>query len=95
MLALTTAILALSALCEVYALPPRSANGHANSLANVTAAFEKSHIVPDVLPSFNPAIGVETLFTDAVTGDSVEVVPGILLSMEREYPLPLSFRHGQ
>lgn len=52
-------------------------------LDNVTAAFEKAHIVPDVLPSFNPSLGIDILFTDPVTGKDVSVVPGILLTTEQ------------
>lgn len=51
-------------------------------------AFTEAQIVPDVIPSFNPRVGVDLLFTDPSTTQSVQVVPGILLTMQRE---PLEF----
>jgi len=84
MFLLTSTILILGALSEAHVLShlqPRSPT----CLKNVTAAFEKAHIVPDVLPSFNPRIGIDTLFTDPVTDADVKVAPGILLTTEREF----------
>lgn len=81
MFLLTSAILVLGALGEAHVL----SRPHSPAcLDNVTAAFEKAHIVPDVLPSFNPSLGIDILFTDPVTGKDVSVVPGILLTTERE-----------
>ena len=84
MFLLTSTILILGALSEARVLP-RLQPHSPTYLKNVTAAFEKAHIVPDVLPSFNPRIGIDTLFTDPVTDTDVNVVPGILLTTEREF----------
>ncbi|KAF8827004.1 hypothetical protein HHX47_DHR5000844 [Lentinula edodes] len=61
------------------------------SLTNTTQAFTQAQIVPDVLSSFNPAalLGVE--FTDPSTNQSVNVTPGILLSMEQTMKEPQFF----
>jgi len=84
MFLLTSTILVLGALGEAHVLP-RLQTHFPTCLDNVTAAFEKAHIVPDVLPSFNPRIGIDTLFTDPVTDKDVKVIPGILLTTEREF----------
>ncbi|KAJ3993530.1 phosphatidylethanolamine-binding protein [Lentinula boryana] len=61
------------------------------NLTNTTQAFAAAKIVPDVLSSFNPAalLGVE--FTDPSTNQSVNVTPGILLSMEQTMKEPQFF----
>ncbi|PPQ77439.1 hypothetical protein CVT25_011021 [Psilocybe cyanescens] len=51
------------------------------NLSNVTTAFSSAQIVPDVLPSFSPTDGVNLTFTDPVSMQSVDVVPGLLLTM--------------
>lgn len=53
------------------------------NLSNVTTAFSSAQIVPDVLPSFSPTDGVNLTFTDPVSMQSVDVVPGLLLTMGR------------
>lgn len=53
-------------------------------LANVTMAFQKAQVVPDVVSNFNPVVGADVLFMDPATGESVQVMPDILLTMERE-----------
>ncbi|KAH9482771.1 OV-16 antigen [Psilocybe cubensis] len=52
-------------------------------LNNVTTAFSSAHIVPDVVQSFNPMDGVNISFTDPVSAQTVDVVPGILLTMQQ------------
>ena len=87
MFILTSTILILGALSEAHVLHvlPRLQPHPPTCLKDVTVAFEKAHIVPDVLPSFNPRISIDTLFTDPVTDTNVNVVPGILLTTEREF----------
>lgn len=53
-------------------------------LSNVTTAFSTAQIVPDVLPSFSPEDAVNITFTDPATMENIDVVPGILLTMERK-----------
>ncbi|KAJ3575826.1 hypothetical protein NP233_g836 [Leucocoprinus birnbaumii] len=77
------AILTLSALGRAHVVSRHSTINKPICLDNVTAAFHKAHIVPDVISSFNPKVGVDTLFTDPVTKANVEVVPGILLTTEQ------------
>ncbi|KXN89558.1 Protein D1 [Leucoagaricus sp. SymC.cos] len=79
MLFLTTVFLALGVL-GVRALPFRS-----DPLANVTAAFTEAGVVPDVISSFNPHLGLDILFKDPVTNEDAHVVPGILLTTNREF----------
>jgi len=88
MFLLTSTILVLGALSEAHVLP-RLQPHSPTCLDNVTAAFEKAHIVPDVLPSFSPRIGIDALFMDPVTDQDVKVVPGILLTTEREFFQPV------
>ncbi|KAF8165496.1 phosphatidylethanolamine-binding protein [Crassisporium funariophilum] len=54
-----------------------------SSLTNVTNAFSTSQIVPDVVNTFTPDALVNISFTDAVTMENVNVIPGMLLSMEQ------------
>jgi hypothetical protein len=56
-----------------------------DTLSNVTMAFSMAQIVPDVIDSFDPMALISITFTDSVTMDIVDVVPGILLTMERQY----------
>jgi len=65
-------------------LQSASAQGTSSPLTNVTNAFSSSHIVPDVIATFNPVALVNVSFTDAVTTESVNVLPGVLLSRERQ-----------
>ncbi|KAK7470423.1 hypothetical protein VKT23_001849 [Stygiomarasmius scandens] len=60
------------------------------SLDNVTQAFTKANVVPDVLPSFSPRALLNVTFTDA-SMQSVNVTPGILLTMEQTAQEPQFF----
>lgn len=62
--------------------PPTGTNS--SGLANVTMAFTQAQVVPDVISTFNPVIGVDPIFMD--TSAPVQVVPDILLTMNRTYP---------
>lgn len=54
------------------------------TLSNVTTAFTKAKIVPDVLKTFNPSAVLDVIFTDPTTSMAVNVTPGVNLSMERK-----------
>lgn len=71
--------------CLALLLPCVFAQVATPDLSNVTTAFSSAQIVPDVLQSFNPVDAVNVTFTDPVTMESIDVVPGILLTMERKW----------
>ncbi|KAF9452994.1 PEBP-like protein [Macrolepiota fuliginosa MF-IS2] len=62
--------------------------GTNSSLSNVTMAFTQARVVPNVIPSFNPVVGADPMFTDPATSEAIEVVPGILLTMEQTQNAP-------
>ncbi|KAF8913753.1 phosphatidylethanolamine-binding protein [Gymnopilus junonius] len=64
-------------------LPHAFAQVATPDLSNVTTAFSSAQIVPDVLQSFNPGDVVNITFTDPVTMENEDVVPGILLTTEQ------------
>lgn len=85
MFLLTAILLASSALSSSTQLvPPDTNTNSSDTLANVTMAFQKAHVVPDVIPNFDPVVGADVVFMDPTTTESVQVVPDILLTMERE-----------
>ncbi|KAF5393103.1 hypothetical protein D9757_001340 [Collybiopsis confluens] len=62
-----------------------------SDLTNTTNAFIKSHIVPDVLSSFSPAALLTVEFTDSATSQTLNVTPGIVLTMEQTTNEPQFF----
>lgn len=85
MFLLTAILLAPCALLSSGQLvPPATSTNSSNTLANVTTAFQKAHVVPDVVSNFDPVVGADVVFKDPTTGESVQVVPDILLTTERE-----------
>ncbi|KAF8204790.1 phosphatidylethanolamine-binding protein [Pholiota molesta] len=68
-----------------------SAFAQTDALSNVTTAFSMAQIVPDVIDSFDPMALINITFTDSVTMDTVDVVPGILLTMEQTADEPMFF----
>ncbi|KAF8812284.1 PEBP-like protein [Phlegmacium glaucopus] len=66
------------------ALVLQSASAQTTSpLINVTNAFSSSHLVPNVIPTFNPIALLNVSFADTATKQSINVVPGVLLSTEQ------------
>lgn len=59
------------------------ASAQMDALTNVTTAFSMAQIVPNVIDSFSPVDLLNITFTDSVTMDMINVVPGILLTEER------------
>ncbi|KAF5322132.1 hypothetical protein D9619_000525 [Psilocybe cf. subviscida] len=52
-------------------------------VANVTTAFSKAKIVPNVISSFSPMEALDVTFTDSVTMESIALITGSLLTMEQ------------
>ncbi|KIK67834.1 hypothetical protein GYMLUDRAFT_36611 [Collybiopsis luxurians FD-317 M1] len=62
-----------------------------SDLANVTTAFTQSKIVPDVLSSFSPVLLLGVRFTDPAANQTINVTPGIVLTMEQTLNEPQFF----
>jgi len=77
--------------CVPLLLPWANAQVAMPDISNVTTAFTSSHIVPDLLPSFNPVDAANVTFSDPVTMMDVTVAPGILLTTEREDAFPMIY----
>ncbi|KAL0949312.1 hypothetical protein HGRIS_009388 [Hohenbuehelia grisea] len=76
-----TSLLILLPCC--YALPQRN-----HSPKYVRRAFTKFHIVPDVIPSFNPVATLDVIFKDQSTGKHVHVAPGKNLTVKQTETIP-------
>ncbi|EMD40915.1 hypothetical protein CERSUDRAFT_91668 [Gelatoporia subvermispora B] len=61
------------------------------TVATVSQAFMSSGIVPDVLSSFNPTAILNVVFLDQATNSSVDVTPGMNLTMEQTLMEPQFF----
>ncbi|TFY74990.1 hypothetical protein EWM64_g9022 [Hericium alpestre] len=70
-------------------------NAQSNStnvtISAVEQAFNASHIVPDILASFNPTSIIDVVFTDPSTNTTIAVTPGINLTMEQTLLEPQFF----
>jgi hypothetical protein len=61
----------------------RAGNDSSPALSNVTDAFTKAKIVPDVIPTFKPNASLNPIFTGP--SGPIQVLPGMSLSVNGAY----------
>jgi len=76
-------MIALSALFICSLLHAVTSQSATDPLTNVTQAFNQAQIVPNVVPSFAPALLANLTFTDATTMQQISIIPGSLLAEDQ------------